>query len=98
MSIKRLTQEPVSEVAQAKMTALAKHMEQALADAGKEDAGTAKAHMEQLRAEWKEAAETFAAGKPVKTQDVKALGQRMVAALSHIVAGEVKPPVPKLGE
>jgi hypothetical protein len=61
-------------------------MEQQLAEAGKPDgAENGAEHFAQLRKEWGDAARQWGTGKPVETAEVKALAQRMVAALSRVV-------------
>lgn len=91
MNIRQLVKEPVGEVLEAKMQKLAAHMQDALQKAEKEPAADAKAHMAALQKEWKVVAAEFGQGKPVKTRDIRDLGRRAAAAVSHLVAEYLRP-------
>ena len=91
ISIKRLVEQPVGEVAQARLQGLADCLQEGLTRSGKQSASSAREHFGLLRQEWQEAATRWRGGQAQPMQDVKALGQRLSAALGAKAAEAVRP-------
>jgi hypothetical protein len=89
LNIQRLTAAPVSEVMAAEAKCFAAKMQAALGDV---EPKNARKHMEALQQPWQAAQKVWVKGDRVKTEDMKAMGQRLVAALSGVVGEYVQRP------